>query len=335
MADGNHGNDPTGPYPRGSWPPAPYGPGPAGPPPPPLPGAETNSWATWSIVMAFLFPPAGAVFGHWALADSRYRRGRNRAVIGLVLSYTFIIVAVGALVVWAVLPTYPAASTTSASPTTATPAPTSTPAPTRTPAPKPPTLGAADLPRVLLSLDEVKAITQLPNMESFDPTGAAGPGGGNEGQAPPPVATPECVSAVLNGIDTVYANSGATGYTAFHFRDRPTSTLVDQAVTTFGSAAAAQRFVAKVSAQWRQCSGRDVTISAPGLPSLTASIGSVVATADRVTLQNTLNAKRPLAQSRIMAAKANVVFDLNAFSTQLTPDQPEAIATQVLARIPG
>jgi hypothetical protein len=318
MSYGNHGSDPTGPY-------YPYG------PPPPFLLADTNKWATWSIVMAFLFAPAGAVFGHWALADSYHRRGRNRAVIGLVLSYTFIVVAVGAVVVWAVVPTYPSLSTTAAGTTTATSVPT--PTSTRSPKPEPPTLGVADLPRVLVGLDQVKAIMQLPNLESFDPKGAAGPGGGQGG--PPPAETPECASAVINGIDTVYANSGVTGFTAFHFRDASTNTLVDQAAATFDSATAAQRFVAKVTDQWRTCSGRDVTLSAPGLQSMVASIGTVLVTADRVTLQNTITVNKPLPQVRILAVKANVVLDLSAFTKQLTPDQPEAIATQVLANIPG
>ena len=68
---------------------------------PPQPPVETNAKATWSIVLAFLFAPAGAVFGHLALAElgRRDQRGRNRAVIGLALSYTVLAVAVGALVV--------------------------------------------------------------------------------------------------------------------------------------------------------------------------------------------------------------------------------------------
>ena len=87
--------------------------------------------------------------------------------------------------------------------------------------------------------------------------------------------------------------------------------------------------------QWRRCAGEQVTLSAPGLTSLTWSVGNVVVTADRVTLQNAINGTRPAPQFRILAAKANVVLDLSAFSARMTADQAETVATGVLARIPG
>jgi hypothetical protein len=67
------------------------------------PRGDPNIAATLSVVFAFLFAPAGAVLGHVALAQIKQRPqpGRDRAVVGLTLSYVFILVAVIALVVWA------------------------------------------------------------------------------------------------------------------------------------------------------------------------------------------------------------------------------------------
>jgi hypothetical protein len=86
----------------------PGGPGFQGYPPSPSPqrpSGEVNTLATLSIVFAFVFAPAGAVLGHLALSQIKRRGepGRNRAFIGLTLSYLLIVVAVVALVLWAVL----------------------------------------------------------------------------------------------------------------------------------------------------------------------------------------------------------------------------------------
>jgi len=99
-----------------------------GPPHGRRPG-ETNPLATLSIVFAFVFAPAGAVLGHVALSQiKRYaQRGRDRALIGLTLSYVAILVAIVALVVWGVT-AQDGASTTVPTPITTTPT-TPSPAP--------------------------------------------------------------------------------------------------------------------------------------------------------------------------------------------------------------
>src|ERR1043165_294127 len=105
------GDAPFGQYPSNqqfSWvrPPSPAPPVvPAGPPPSP-PHDEANTFATLSVVFAFLFAPAGAVLGHLGLSQIKLtgQGGRDRALVGLSLSYTLIVVAVAALVIWAVIP---------------------------------------------------------------------------------------------------------------------------------------------------------------------------------------------------------------------------------------
>src|SRR4029450_1381647 len=104
MSDGGYGG-PTGQY-DGDWFAAdPYPQPPVISAPPTPQSQKTNSFAPLSLVFAFLFAPAGVVLGHLGLAQIRRtgQRGRDRALIGLTLSYAFIVVAVVALVIWLVV----------------------------------------------------------------------------------------------------------------------------------------------------------------------------------------------------------------------------------------
>lgn len=64
--------------------------------------AETNTLATLSVVFAFVFAPAGVILGHVGLSQIHEtgERGRDRALVGITLSYVFITAVVVALVVW-------------------------------------------------------------------------------------------------------------------------------------------------------------------------------------------------------------------------------------------
>jgi hypothetical protein len=104
--------DPFGPEPFGgspdTWPydtpPVVHGVSPASefPPPSRRPTAEVNTLATLSIVFAFVCPPAGAVLGHVALSQVKQRgqRGRERAIVGLTLSYVVLVLVAVALLIW-------------------------------------------------------------------------------------------------------------------------------------------------------------------------------------------------------------------------------------------
>jgi Domain of unknown function (DUF4190) len=87
----------------------------------PTPSGEVNTLATLSIVFAFVFAPVGVVLGHVALAQISRRggRGRDRALIGLTLSYVFILFAVVALIVWLIIGGGPKSSPTQATPSRA------------------------------------------------------------------------------------------------------------------------------------------------------------------------------------------------------------------------
>ena len=318
-------------------------PGPAGPQYPfsyghplPDPPQQTNTMATWSIVFAFLFAPLGAVLGHFALTDIRnfHQRGRNRAVLGLTLSYAVTVIALGALLVWAIRPANPVPSIATGPPST-TLTPTTQPAsPTTTATPRPtsPILGQASLPRMLLTLDEIKAITNTPNLAPVDYSGG-GAGPGRQGGTSEP--TPPCFDVITAGMDTDYKGTGYTGLKGAHFIDPTSATIVDEVVSSFPNAAAARRFIDHVAQNWGSCSGQTVTLpTPPGSPTVALIVGDVTATSDGALLQNTL-AGKSFTQYRSLARKGNVVVDLGAMGLHLTPDQPQAMQNQILARIPG
>jgi Domain of unknown function (DUF4190) len=132
----------------------PFGTGPYGsqaPAPAPAPSGEVNTLATLSIVFAFVFAPVGVVLGHVALAQisRRGERGRDRALIGLTLSYVFILFAVVALIVWLILGGGPKSSPTQATPSKASTVTTPSPSVSTTvitgPPPQRPTVTVEDL----------------------------------------------------------------------------------------------------------------------------------------------------------------------------------------------
>ncbi len=101
------------------------------PPPSGTPSGEVNTFATLSIVFAFVFAPAGAVLAHVALSQIKQRgqRGRERAIVGLTLSYVIIVLAVIALVIWLLTangsqsPSLPGSTTATQTTTRAAPPP--------------------------------------------------------------------------------------------------------------------------------------------------------------------------------------------------------------------
>jgi hypothetical protein len=101
----------TNPFGPSPFQPNPFGAGAPGPhpvpqPPPGPPRDEANVLATLSVVFAFVFAPAGLILGHLGLAQIRQtgQRGRERALVGVTLSYVFITALVVALIVAAVMP---------------------------------------------------------------------------------------------------------------------------------------------------------------------------------------------------------------------------------------
>lgn len=303
------------------------GPSPYRPAPPPPPPRENSALATFSVVFAFVFAPAGAVLGHLALSqNTRSQAQKARALVGVTLSYAFIVVAVVCVVVWTAIGNDSGAS----SQTEASKASTSMTAATKPPPPPEPTLTSADLPKLLLSLDEVRDIMQIPAgmVEKYRVTDV-GTGNIPSGSGDPI----ECAGAVLAAQAPSYDGSGQRGFYEVYDGAAQGQGLVDQAVVAFDSAAAAQSFVAKSVDQWRQCAGKKFTAST-SQGSVSWSVGEPVQVGGMTLFRNTLHVQPDRPDDRVLAAKSNVVVDLVAFKIGLG-DEATTIATRILQRIPG
>jgi eukaryotic-like serine/threonine-protein kinase len=322
MTGGGYGG-PTGPYDGDPFAADPYPQPPIISAPPPPARHKANTFATLSVVFAFLFAPVGAVLGHLGLAQIRRtgQRGHDRALIGLTLSYAFILITVAALVIWAVVGMWPERSSTVA---------TSPPPATSSAAPDERLVSAAQLPKLLLSIDEVKEAVNAPNLAKVeDGAGLSGDKGIN-------VTPRECLSSLFGGGASAYERTAARGaFTRAITGDGNEGViLLNEAMSTFESAAAASQLVARVVGQWRGCAGKSVTLIVDGNP-LTLDVGEPIEKGTVMVLRNTLrNGTAGFSSDRAIAAKANVVIDLDAEGFDLG-DSLETIAHLILERVPS
>lgn len=316
---------------------------PAGPPPPSS-HDEANTFATLSVVFAFLFAPAGAVLGHLGLSQIKRtgQRGRDRALVGLSLSYTLIVVAVAALVIWAVIPSSSSTTTTEAKTTapatdSAVPTPSATSTTTTTPEPPPlPLVTEAQLPGLLLNLDDsIRLVGLNDGYSTFDSTTLR--------DAAELVSTPtECPPAIATGSLGVYANSG---YTATHDRNFASVNvktmlalgILDERATLYADASAASRQVDAIEKVWQGCLGT-VTHTTPAGP-VVYDVGAVTRSATNpsiILLSSTVQDGHLVGQrlTRAVVAKSNVVVDV-AFMSPDPGGRAEAAAVEILSRIPG
>jgi len=322
MTGGGYGG-PTGPYDGDPFAADPYPQPPVISAPPPPARHKANTFATLSVVFAFLFAPVGAVLGHLGLAQIRRtgQRGHDRALIGLTLSYAFILITVAALVIWAVVGMWPERSSTVA---------TSPPPATSSAAPDERLVSAAQLPKLLLSIDEVKEAVNAPNLAKVeDGAGLSGDKGIN-------VTPRECLSSLFGGGASAYERTAARGaFTRAITGDGNEGViLLNEAMSTFESAAAASQLVARVVGQWRGCAGKSVTLIVDGNP-LTLDVGEPIEKGTVMVLRNTLrNGTAGFSSDRAIAAKANVVIDLYAEGFDLG-DSLETVAHLILERVPS
>jgi eukaryotic-like serine/threonine-protein kinase len=258
--------------------------GPAGPyAPPPQPQQhheETNTLATLSVVFSFVFAPVGAVLGHLALSQikQRHQRGRDRALVGITLSYSIIVVLVVGLVVWVTLPTAKQTPRDTAQGSTATTYPptsssvttsASTTPPTSPSAPPPPVTGNT-IAGVLLDGEELGTILGEP-FESA-PAQPAKVGGLDQmpnGLATEAQASPhDCVAATTVAQRSTYQSANVTAYAGEEWRADGGDAVIeaDEAVVALPTAADAQALFSTLSEQWRRCEGQTVTVLAGPAP---------------------------------------------------------------------
>jgi eukaryotic-like serine/threonine-protein kinase len=292
----------------------------------PTPARPINAFATLSVVFAFLFAPVGAVFGHLGLSQIRRtgERGRERAVIGLTLSYVFTLIAVAVLVIWTVVGMRPGRSSTVATspPAVATSSVSSVP--------QQPLVTAAQLPKLLLSIDDVKHAVNAPNLAKVDDTAALI---GTEGLTVNPI---ECLPALFASTKQAYQHSPVRGIfsRAMTGDGQDGVVILNETMSTFESMSAATSLVSQLFGEWKGCAGKSVTVAGKGT-TITLDVGQPVENGTVMTVQNSLQGSLPgFSSDRAIVAKANVVIDLDAQGFDMG-DALKTLADQILARVPS
>ena len=300
-------------------------------PPPPL-RPRVNPLATLSLVFAFVFAPAGAILGHLGLAQIRRtgELGRDRAQIGITLSYAFIGLTAVALVAWA---TFAANRAATNSDRTAAPATT-----TSTSAPQLPTVAPRAAATLLPAVDDLKKITGDENLaagQAWDHPNRSN----NEGT----IDRPECWGSIGPGNPDAYNLDAMSGYHAQEFTDIRTllsSVEVIQAVAVFQDVPAAQAQLANVLTGWHQCGGATVNVTIPSGQTIPFELSAPTDAGNGVTAMDVTHKGIRVRSVRAIAAKANVFIDLYlSYSGKNDSERPRqaavGIANYILGKIPG
>ncbi|MEE2852539.1 MAG: sensor domain-containing protein [Actinomycetota bacterium] len=313
---------------------APYGGMPPGPPiytAPPPQRPRTNIFATMSVVFAFAFAPAGAVLGHLSLKQIRRsgERGRDRAIVGLMLSYAVITLTVVAVVAWA--------SQTDSGPSR-TASPTSRAAST-TSAPSSPMVTPTGLPGLLPTIDDVKRFMGIPNLVALPPTYKPGPDSDSAS-----VDRPECWPVMGGGAPNsdMQALVGYYGLVLIDDHDVPALKEAGQVVMAFRDPPAAQRQLTNLVSIWRKCGGSTMNILPPPgkqSPPVAVTMGVPSDAGNGITVM-VLTTQGPAMRSRndrAIVAKNNVVVDINVVLVDTDRGEQAAldIANYILGKIPS
>ena len=295
----------------------------------PIPVRKVNTFATLSVVFAFVFAPVGAVFGHLGLSQIRRRgeRGRGLAVVGLTMSYAFIFIGVVVLVIWTAVGVRPKSpsSAVATSPTAATSSVTSVSS-----VPEQPLVIAAQLPKLLMTIDEVKHSVNAPNLAKFEDSAALI---GTQGYT---VTPPECLSAVFSSTAHAYQNSGVRAIfsRAITGEGQDGMVILNETVSTFANVSAATSLVTQSLDQWRACAGKSVSVAGKG-NTITIDVGQPVVSGTVITNQNSLQGSLPgFSTDRAIVAKANVVIDMDAQGFDMG-DSLKTLANLIAAKVPS
>ena len=301
------------------------------------PRDEANVLATLSVVFAFVFAPVGAILGHLGLSQIRQtgERGRERALVGVTLSYVFITAAVVALIVGATLSDDSPSRV--AAPSTSTAAVTTTTS-TTPPPPPPPTVAPTDLEGLVPTLDDAKNLTGDHSLTvkttyrqiTRDP---------NDGD----IDRPECWSVFDEGAPDAYNVPAIKGFFSIEYldiHDIHNAWQTAQGVVAFQDAAAAKAQLTSLQSQWRQCGGGDLKATSKGHSwgasmSVPADAGNGITTMEITSHGLAV----PLLGLRAIAARNNIVIDVLVSSSasdfgrlhQMALD----ITNSIFAKIPG
>jgi hypothetical protein len=189
---------------------------------------------------------------------------------------------------------------------------------------------AAELPQLLLSIDEVKQAVNAPALAKVEE------GSGLSGDKGINVTPRECMSALFGGGASAYERSSSrAAFTRALSGDGDSGMiLLNEAVSTFESTAAASNLVSRTVGEWRGCAGTSVTLIVDGNP-LVLDVGEPTQNGTVMVLRNTLRgSKSGFSTDRAITSDANVVIDLDAQGFDLG-DSLQTIANQIVDRVPS
>jgi eukaryotic-like serine/threonine-protein kinase len=212
---------------------------------------------------------------------------------------------------------------------TSPPAPTSS-VTTVTSVPEQPLVTAAQLPKLLLSIDEVKQAVNAPNLAKVEDTAALI---GTQGLTVTPL---ECLSALFASTKQAYERAPVRRIysRAMTGEGQNGMVVLNETMSTFDNMSAATSFVTQLIGQWRGCAGKSVTVAGNG-DTITLDVGDPVANGTVMTIQNSLRGGLPgFSSNRAIVAKANVVIDMDAQGFNMG-DALKTLTDQILARVPS
>jgi eukaryotic-like serine/threonine-protein kinase len=188
---------------------------------------------------------------------------------------------------------------------------------------------ATGLAALLLSLDEMKQLLKFDDMAVQDTLTHPETRGIYE--------PANCVGAVFSSMAGSYDGSGYRGFYEVRQSDITRGDMphwVDQSAATFDNDSAAKGFVTDQVDQWRRCSGRRLTYAYPRPDDWqeTYRIGDTIDSGCVTMISNVILGDTHYTDIRALAAKANVVVDLQFTGFDLT-DEPAVAINRILDRI--
>jgi PknH-like extracellular domain len=193
----------------------------------------------------------------------------------------------------------------------------------------PGTVTARGLPALLLSLDEMKQLLKFSGMATED--------GWTRPEARGTFEPSSCVGAVFSSMAGSYDNSGYREF--YEVRQSDVSRgawphWVDQGVAAFENDAQATSFVTRQVAQWRQCAGRQFRYAYPRPDDWQDPyrIGHTIDSGCVTMISNVIADDKHYTDIRALAAKSNIVVDLQFTGFDLT-DEPATAINRILDRI--
>jgi hypothetical protein len=185
---------------------------------------------------------------------------------------------------------------------------------------------------LLPSLDELKTIMANPELIAGpDSTGVAVPDPSQQVYEPA-----DCASSFSAGAPPAYEGTGWRGFFGASQAQSPTpSVMLGESVVTFDDAAAAKKALAHYVEQWRRCANKQFTWKMITQGQQAAfTLGEPVDAGGGVTSLRNVNPDSPVAVTRAIAAKNNVLVDVQIMGSDLA-EQNVTITQRILERIPG